>query len=83
MPTNLKPYVICICETRLKNDLRENVSIFGYTFLHQNSLTNAGGVGIYISNTLQFEEIDLNANLLGTENLWIRIKSSIITQLML
>jgi len=49
--------------------------------LHQNLLTrpNDGGIGIYISNILQFEEIDLNANLPATENLWIRIKSSVIT----
>jgi len=72
MPTNLKPHVVFISETRLKNDFHESISIFGYTFLHQTSLTNVGGVGIHISNTLQlFEEIDLNANLPDTENLFV------------
>ena len=36
-----------------------DISIPGYIFLHVNTSTNAGGVGIYIIDTLQYEEIML------------------------
>jgi len=78
MPKNLKPHVICISETRLKMIFAKTSQFLDIHFYIKNSLTNAGGVGINILNTLQFEEIDLKANLPGTENLWIRIKSSVV-----
>ena len=45
----LKPLTICITETKLKGIPDVNISLAGCTFIHKNSLTNAGGVGIYIS----------------------------------
>ena len=54
-----KPDVICISETKIKDKPLLNISIPGYIFLHVNSFTNAGGVGIYIIDTLQYEEIML------------------------
>jgi len=55
----------------------------GYAFLHVNSLTNAGGVGIYISNNLRFQEFkldidsslsgDIDSSLSGCEDIWVSI----------
>jgi len=39
------------------------VNIKGYSFVHKNSLTNAGGAGLYIISELMFRERpDLNLN---------------------
>ena len=70
-----KPDVICISETKIKDKPLLNISIPGYTFLH--SSTNAGGVGIYIIDTLQYEEITLQTEFFGCENLWVRIKATV------
>ena len=72
-----KPDVICISETKIKDKPLLNISIPGYIFLHVNSSTNAGGVGICIIDTLQYEEITLQTEFFGCENLWVRIKSTI------
>ena len=45
----LKPLIICITETKLKGIPDVNISLPGYVFIHENSSTNAGRVGIYIS----------------------------------
>ena len=48
----LKPLIICITETKLKGIPVVNISLPGYVFIHENSSTNAGGIGIYISKNL-------------------------------
>ena len=40
---------------------------------HVNSVSNAGGVGIYISDLLQFKQLTFSATFSGWENLWIEI----------
>ena len=65
---------MCISETRLKGDPLINIRLPNYTFVHADSLTNAGGVGVYVSSKFQFEvhptlEIKIN----GFENLWLNI----------
>ena len=50
----LKPLIIYITETKLKGIPDFNISLQGYVFIHENFLTNAGGVGIYIYNNLCF-----------------------------
>ena len=45
----------------------------GYTFLHANSITNAGGVGVYISNELNYDELTFNLTFYGCENIWLKI----------
>ena len=71
----LKPLIICITETKLKDIPDVNISLPGYVFIHENSSTNAGGVGIYSSKNLYFDEI-FNLKLLNSESLWIKVKSS-------
>ena len=52
----LKPPIICISETKPKGISYVNISLPGYSFIHENSSTNAGGVGIYILNNSCFEK---------------------------
>ena len=49
-----QPSVIAISETKLKEDNIHNLSILGYNFVSTHSLSNAGGVGIYISEKIKF-----------------------------
>jgi hypothetical protein len=48
--------IIGISETKLSKDVApvSNIDIPGYQFFHQDSLSNAGGVGVYIDDTLSF-----------------------------
>ena len=52
--THNPPHLSCISETRLKNDVHVNIEISGYQFTHVYSKTNAGGVGLYISDDIEF-----------------------------
>ena len=70
----LKPLIICITETKLKGIPDVNISFPGYVFVHENSSTNAGGVGIYISKNLYCEK-NFNSKLPDSESLWIKVKS--------
>ena len=47
--------VIGISETRLNSTLSGNISLPGYSFIHTPSASNAGGVGLYISNRCTFK----------------------------
>ena len=51
---DLAPDVICLTETRIKDQPLINLDIPGYSFVHVNSETAAGGVAIYISNIHEF-----------------------------
>ena len=51
------PHVICITETRIKNQPLSNLDLLNYRFFHVNSTTNAGGVAMYtcISDNLKYK----------------------------
>ena len=69
------PAVIFLSETRIKTDPLININIPGYTFLHYPSPTNAGGVGVYISNVITFSENQtFRLEVQGCENLWLDIE---------
>ena len=66
--------VLCITETKIKNNSFLNITIPGYDFFHADSPTNAGGVAIYISNTLKSEQVlDFNLNLALCKELWFTL----------
>ena len=47
--------MICISETRLHEELPSvNGEIDGYEFIHNPTLTQCGGVGMYIKNGIDF-----------------------------
>ena len=48
--------------------MQYSISLLGYVFINKNSSTNAGGIGIYISNNLCFKKTS-NAILPDSESL--------------
>jgi len=55
----LKPDVVCVSKTRIKENPICNISIPGYEFLHVDSPTNAGVVAMYVSTTYKFKSIKI------------------------
>jgi len=49
---NVSPDFIAISETKLKSKCSTNIQIPNYNFVHVDSLTNAGGVGLYVNKKL-------------------------------
>ena len=67
--------VIAVTETKLNNDtVISNIQVTGYEFVHCNSLTTAGGVGLYIKVVFK-ERTDISINLPFVEDAWIEIKT--------
>ena len=51
-----------------------NITIPDYNFAHTGSVTNAGGVAIYISSKYKFELVQsYNMNLNGCEDQWLEV----------
>jgi len=74
--SSIFPDIIDISETKLFGDKHTMVNIKGYSFIHKNSLTNAGGAGLYIKSKLMFREPpDLNINDDNVEDLWVELFS--------
>ena len=69
------PDIIAISETKLRDEGFHNVSLEGFEFVHHNSPTNAGGVGLYIKQGINFNLITKpNLNIEGCEGIWIDVK---------
>ena len=41
--------------------------------MHVNSVSNAGGVGIYVSDLSQFKKLSFEAYFSGSESIWINL----------
>ena len=68
--------VIGLSETKIKNshDSTSNIAIKGYLFVSKQTVTNAGGVGFYIKEGIQFHiRDDLCSTTKESESLWIEI----------
>ena len=74
---NKTPDVIAIAETKLtEGAIYTDIDISGYNFIHVNSISNAGGVGMYIKNSYSFHEIkEFDIKLDEVESIWIQIES--------
>jgi len=71
------PQIIVISETQIKKLPLINISPPNYTFLHTDSTTSAGGIGIYIANDLSFSLIGVNQlGINGCEDIWILLDST-------
>ena len=71
---NALPKIIAISETKLKSSKVCNVNLNNYSFLHNDSITQAGGVGLYVHSNIKYLiREDLFIDLEGCENLWIVI----------
>jgi len=68
------PEIIAISETKLKPSNINNINIPVYSFLNTNSNSLAGGVGICISNDIDFvSRHDLDSANDESESCWIEI----------
>ena len=65
---------MAVTETRLNND-KPPIPYKGYNFENVNSPTAAGGVGVYVSNSLNYSlRNDLKLNASHCEDIWINIE---------
>jgi len=74
---NVSPDFIATSETKLKSKCCTNIQIPNYNFVHVDSLTNAGGVGLYVNKKLQYtvrQHLELPID--GCESLFIEVKSN-------
>ena len=72
--SKITPDIIAICETKLKTNLSFPYSLNNYNFIHVNSPTNAGGVGMFIKSSYLFNKTNkFNLNLNACEDIWIEI----------
>ena len=72
---NNKPDVIAISETKLNENNENSIFLRGYNFVHVNSPTNAGGVGLFISQKLTYQcKKELSIKCDNTESLFIELK---------
>ena len=59
LPT--RPHLIGLSETKIKHQPLLDISLPNYNFVHAASPTNAGGVGLYISDSLNYEILGNNS----------------------
>ena len=63
-------------ETKLNNNTVTNIDLPGYKFYHVDSMTAAGGVGIYVCNSLKvIERLDIKFSMDLVESCWVEIES--------
>ena len=67
------PDITAISETKLNNNTSANLYIPGYLFISTDSKSQAGGVGLYISDQLEFSRRDFDISHDGIESCWIEI----------
>ena len=68
------PDIIAISEKKINDNTSANLNIPGYAFVNTNSKTQAGGVGLYLSNDLEFSRrSDLDISDDGIESCWIEL----------
>ena len=68
------PDLIAISETKLKTKVPITFTLSGYDFVHVDSDTHAGGVGLFIRSVYSFNTINtFNLNIVGCEDLWIEL----------
>ena len=79
--------IIAISEVKLQNNaVHINFQLDGYDFVHVDSSTKAGGLGLFVKNKIDFITRDnIKLNLLHVGNLWIEInvKPKIVRLLLL
>ena len=68
--------LIGLSETKILRDRENlmNINLEGYNFIHEPTLSNAGGVGFYVKNEINYiMRNDLSKSTLDFEMLWIEI----------
>ena len=73
---NFLPDIIVITETRIKYEPVLNINIRSYKFSFVKSFNNAGGIGVYIHNSLNCTVSDkFHIALSSRENMWLNVKA--------
>ena len=68
------PDIIAISETKLKVTDNCKTVLEGYNFIHEGTDTNAGGVGIFIKDSITYTVCNnLKMDIPGCEDLWIKV----------
>ena len=68
-----KPDVICLTETRVKDQPLANINLPNYSFVHTPPQSNAGGVAVYVSLNLKFSLDDNQHQLHNSESIWLNL----------
>ena len=72
LPT--RPHLFGLLETKIKHQPLLDFSFPNCNFIHAASPTNAGGVGLYISDSLNYEILGTNSiHTFGSESLLIKL----------
>ena len=70
------PEIIGISETKINSNTCLNLNIPNFDFFHNDSPTNAGGVGIYVNQSLKYKlRNDLLLNVPNCEDLWAEVST--------
>ena len=74
---NVLQKIINIFETKLNSQKTININISNYDFFHNDSPTNAGGMGVNVKNGLKYSiRNDLNLHLPYCKDIWMEIIST-------
>ena len=71
----IRPDVICLTETRIKNDPLVNITIPQYKFYHVDSQTSAGGVAVYVSDNFTSKLCPNQYVMPNSECLWLELST--------
>ena len=69
------PDVICLSESRIKDQPLINIEISDYTFINTNPNGSASGVCMFVQNKLKFKE-EKQFQLFGCDSLWLKLWDS-------
>jgi len=53
-----EPDIVAISETKLKENSPSNVNLEKYDFVYKTSITNAGGLGLYIKKGYKYKHVN-------------------------
>ena len=72
-----KLYIICMNETRLKDQNLKHAYLPGYKLYHRNSNTSAGGAVIFVVDNLNVKELNnFNLGIADVEDVWLEISDN-------
>ena len=71
----IRPDVICLTETRIKNDPLVNITIPQYKFYHVDSQISAGRVAIYVSDNFTSKLCPNQSVIPNSECLWLELST--------
>jgi len=68
-------HVICLTDTRIKNEHLTNPELTSYSIVHADSITNTGRVAMYVLNILKFKLCQKQYQLTNSKSIFISINN--------